>query len=194
METYGYVRVSCTDQNEERQRISLNAKGIAPQNLYIDKQSGRDFARPQYQRMLKRLQPGDLLYILSIDRLGRNYKEIQDQWRTLTKIKSVDICVIDMPLLDTRTAILSFVAENERDSIRKRQEQGIVAAKARGVRFGRPKKPVPEDFAQIIGQWERRELDMREVLRLCDMCQATFYKRLREFRAANSTKNQSGKF
>lgn len=208
METYGYVRVSCTDQNEERQRISLNAKGIAPQNLYIDKQSSKDFARPQYRQMLKRLQPGDLLYILSIDRLGRNYKEIQDQWRTLTKIKSVDICVIDMPLLDTRTAkdlmgtfiadlvlqILSFVAENERDSIRKRQEQGIEAAKARGVRFGRPKKPVPEDFAQIIGQWERRELDMREVLRLCDMCQATFYKRLREFRAANSTKNQSGKF
>ena len=112
METYGYVRVSCTDQNEERQRISLNAKGIAPQNLYIDKQSGKDFARPQYRQMLKRLQPGDLLYILSIDRLGRNYKEIQDQWRTLTKIKSVDICVID--LYSRSGAADSLVCRGER--------------------------------------------------------------------------------
>lgn len=164
MNAYGYIRVSSTDQNEDRQRVALNAKEIPPRNIYMDKQSGKDFKRPQYQRLVKELKPGDLLYILSIDRLGRNYKEIQEQWRIITKEKNADICVIDMPLLDTRTAkdlmgtfiadlvlqILSFVAESERVNIKKRQEQGIAAAKARGVRFGRPEKLIPDDFPEIV--------------------------------------------
>lgn len=200
MKIYGYIRVSSTDQNEDRQRIALNTKEVPSRNIYMDKQSGKDFARPQYQRLVKKLRPGDLLYILSIDRLGRNYKEIQEQWRILTKIKGVDICVIDMPLLDTRTAkdlmgtfiadlvlqILSFVAENERVNIKKRQEQGIAAAKARGVRFGRPEKQVPENFAQIVRKWERQEIVLSEALQLCDMSEATFYRRLREHRLATS--------
>ena len=160
MKVYGYIRVSSTDQNEDRQRIALNTKAVPPRNIYMDKQSGKDFDRPNYKRLVKKLRSGDLLYIHSIDRLGRNYKEIQEQWRVLTKIKGVDICVIDMPLLDTRTAkdlmgtfiadlvlqILSFVAENERVNIKKRQEQGIAAAKNRGVRFGRPESKVPNNF------------------------------------------------
>ncbi len=204
MNAYGYIRVSSTDQNEDRQRVALNAKEIPPRNIYMDKQSGKDFKRPQYQRLVKELKPGDLLYILSIDRLGRNYKEIQEQWRIITKEKNADICVIDMPLLDTRTAkdlmgtfiadlvlqILSFVAESERVNIRKRQEQGIAAAKARGVRFGRPEKPVPENFGEIIRKWEREELDLKDILQLCDMSDATFYRRLRKFRAAKVTKGR----
>ncbi len=204
MNAYGYIRVSSTDHNEDRQRVALNAKEIPPRNIYMDKQSGKDFKRPQYQRLVKELKPGDLLYILSIDRLGRNYKEIQEQWRIITKEKNADICVIDMPLLDTRTAkdlmgtfiadlvlqILSFVAESERVNIRKRQEQGIAAAKARGVRFGRPEKPVPENFGEIIRKWEREELDLKDILQLCDMSDATFYRRLRKFRAAKVTKGR----
>lgn len=202
MKTYGYIRVSSTDQNEDRQRVALGQKDILPRNIYMDKQSGKDFERPRYRELVKRLRPGDLLYILSIDRLGRNYKEIQEQWRILTKIKDVDICVIDMPLLDTRTAkdlmgtfiadlvlqILSFVAENERVNIKKRQEQGIAAAKAKGVRFGRPKKPVPEDFSEIVRRWERQELNIKDVLLLCGMSNATFYRRLRELRLGNIPK------
>lgn len=198
MKVYGYIRVSSTDQNEDRQRIALDANGVPTQNIFMDKLAGKDFERPQYKRLIKRLRAGDLLYILSIDRLGRNYREIQEQWRVITKERGADICVIDMPLLDTRTAkdlmgtfiadlvlqILSFVAENERANIKKRQEQGIAAAKARGIRFGRPEKPVPEDFAMIVKKWERNELDMEEVLRVCDMSGATFYRRLREHRMA----------
>ena len=192
--TYGYIRVSSTDQNEDRQRIAMEAKDVPKKNIYIDKQSGKDFERPQYKRLVRRLKAGDLLYILSIDRLGRNYKDVQEQWRVLTKEKNVDICVIDMPLLDTRTAkdlmgtfiadlvlqILSFVAENERANIKKRQEQGIAAAKARGVRFGRPEKPVPENFVEIVRQWDRQQLKTKEALRLCDMSRATFYRKIRE--------------
>ena len=191
---YGYIRVSSTDQNEDRQRIAMEAKDVPKKNIYIDKQSGKDFERPQYKRLVRRLKAGDLLYILSIDRLGRNYKDVQEQWRVLTKEKNVDICVIDMPLLDTRTAkdlmgtfiadlvlqILSFVAENERANIKKRQEQGIAAAKARGVRFGRPEKPVPENFVEIVRQWDRQQLKTKEALRLCDMSRATFYRKIRE--------------
>ena len=146
MKTYGYIRVSSTDQNEGRQLVAMNAREVPRQNLYMDKQSGKDFQRPQYKRMVKKLRPGDLLYILSIDRLGRNYKDIQEQWRVLTKEKGIDICVLDMPLLDTRNGkdlmgafiadlvlqILSFVAENERANIRSRQAEGIAAARARG--------------------------------------------------------------
>ncbi len=199
MKTYGYIRVSSTDQNEDRQRLAMRARKIPPDNIFTDKQSGKDFQRPQYRRMVKKLRPGDLLYILSIDRLGRNYREIQEQWRVQTKERGVDVCVIDMPLLDTRTAkdlmgtfiadlvlqILSFVAENERANIKKRQEQGIAAAKARGVRFGRPEKPVPGDFPEIVRKWERQELDIGGVLKLCGMSDATFYRRLKEFREEN---------
>ena len=202
MKIYGYIRVSSTDQNEDRQQMAVNAKGVPLQNVFMDKQSGKDFERPQYKRLVKRLRPGDLLYILSIDRLGRNYKEIQEQWRILTKIKNVDVCVIDMPLLDTRTAkdlmgtfiadlvlqILSFVAENERANIRQRQQQGIAAAKARGVRFGRPEKPLPEDFTQIVRKWEQKELDLQDVLEKCNISDATFYRRLRQLRVADRAK------
>ena len=202
MKIYGYIRVSSTDQNEDRQQMAVNAWGVPEQNIFMDKQSGKDFERPQYKRLVKRLRPGDLLYILSIDRLGRNYKEIQEQWRILTKIKNVDVCVIDMPLLDTRTAkdlmgtfiadlvlqILSFVAENERANIRQRQQQGIAAAKARGVRFGRPEKPLPEDFTQIVRKWEQKELGLQDVLEKCNISDATFYRRLRQLRVADCAK------
>lgn len=204
MKVYGYIRVSSADQNEDRQRRALSEQAVPPGNVYIDKQSGKDFERPQYKKLVKRIRSGDLLYILSIDRLGRDYKEVQDQWRILTKEKQADICVIDMPLLDTRTAkdligtfiadvvlqLLSFVAENERANIRKRQEQGIAAAKARGVRFGRPEKPLPVNFPEIVHRWERRELGIEEVRKLCSMSDATFYRRLRELRTANKTKGE----
>ncbi|MEY8576362.1 recombinase family protein [Oscillospiraceae bacterium 21-37] len=194
MLTYGYIRVSSTDQNEDRQKIAMDAKNVPRKNIFMDKQSGKDFERPQYKRLVRKIKRGDLLYLLSIDRLGRNYKEVQEQWRILTKDKGVDICVIDMPLLDTRTAkdlmgtfiadlvlqILSFVAENERANIKKRQAQGIAAAKARGVRFGRPEKPVPKNFVDIVRQWERHEISTPEALRLCDMSRPTFYRKIRE--------------
>lgn len=196
MNVYGYIRVSSTEQNEDRQRIAMRAKEVPAANVFMDKLSGKDFERPQYKRMVKKLRPGDLLYVKSIDRLGRNYKEIQEQWRILTKEKEVDLCVLDMPLLDTRVAkdligtfiadlvlqILSFVAESERANIKQRQEQGIAAAKARGVRFGRPEKPLPENFAQIVRKWERKELDLRIALKMCGMSDATFYRRVRELR------------
>ena len=195
---YGYVRVSTREQNEDRQMIAMREAGVPEKNIYMDKQSGKDFDRPRYKKLLQKLKKDDLLYIKSIDRLGRNYEEIQNQWRILTKEKGVDICVIDMPLLDTRRGkdlvgtflsdivlqVLSFVAENERTNIRQRQAEGIAAAKARGVRFGRPEKPIPEDFPQIVEAWERRKIPFREVLRRCDMSKATFYRRLREYQSS----------
>ncbi len=199
---YGYVRVSSTDQNEDRQMIALSEAGVDSKNIFIDKQSGKDFERPRYKRMLKKLRSGDLLYILSIDRLGRNYEEIQRQWRVLTKEIGVDICVIDMPLLDTRNGkdlmgtfiadlvlqILSFVAQNERENIKKRQAQGIAAAKAKGVKFGRPEKDVPDNFENIIKEWEEKRLLFSEVLKICNMSEATFYRRLREYRLIHGDK------
>ena len=196
MEIYGYVRVSSTDQNEERQLIALREKGVDDKNVYMDKQSGKDFDRPQYKKLLRKMKQGDLLYILSIDRLGRNYEEIQSQWRVLTKEKGIDICVIDMPLLDTRQGkdlmgtfiadlvlqILSFVAQSERENIRKRQEQGIAAAKAKGVKFGRPEKEVPDNFARLVSDWEKKKIPLSEILKQCDMSEAAFYRRLREHR------------
>ncbi len=193
---YGYVRVSSTDQNEDRQMIALSEVGVPQKNIFMDKMSGKDFERPQYQKLLKKLKPGDLLYVLSIDRLGRNYEEIQKQWRIITKEKNVDICVIDMPLLDTRQGkdlmgtfiadlvlqILSFVAQSERENIKKRQAEGIAAAKAKGVRFGRPEKDIPENFDSLIKQWELKKLPLSEVLKQCNMSEATFYRRLREYR------------
>ncbi len=199
---YGYVRVSSTDQNEDRQLDAMHEVGVSETNIYVDKQSGKDFERPQYKKLVKKLQPGDLLYILSIDRLGRNYEEIQKHWRILTKESGVDICVIDMPLLDTRNGkdlmgtfiadlvlqILSFVAQNERENIKKRQAEGIAAAKARGVPFGRPTVAAPDDFAKIIKAWEKKQLSIAEVLKQCNMSESTFYRRLREYRLLNTAK------
>lgn len=193
---YGYVRVSSTDQNETRQLVALRERGISEKNIFVDKQSGKDFERPQYKRLMKILAPGDLLYILSIDRLGRNYQEIQDQWHILTKEKQVDICVVDMPLLDTRQGkdlmgtfiadlvlqILSFVAQSEHENIKRRQEQGVAAAKARGVRFGRPEIRQPEDFSYIVQQWEGKYITLQQALIQCQMSQATFYRRVRQHR------------
>ncbi|MBR1853794.1 MAG: recombinase family protein [Lachnospiraceae bacterium] len=193
---YGYVRVSSVDQNEDRQMISMREVGVEENNIYIDKQSGKDFNRPQYKKLQKKLHTGDLLYILSIDRLGRNYEEIQHQWRILTKEIGVDICVLDMPLLDTRNGkdlmgtfiadlvlqILSFVADNERNNIRKRQEEGIAAAKAKGVRFGRPEILMPPDFGEIVRRWEMGNMTFEEARGECEMSQATFYRRLKEYR------------
>lgn len=194
--TYGYVRVSSKDQNEDRQLTALQELKIARRNIYIDKQSGKDFDRLQYQRLVRRMQRDDLLYIKSIDRLGRNYTEIQEQWSKLTKEKGVDIVVLDMPLLDTRRGkdlmgtflsdivlqVLSFAAENERTNIRQRQAEGIAAAKARGVRFGRPQLLVLENFEQTVRSWERKEISVREAVRRCGMSEATFYRRLKEYR------------
>lgn len=191
---YGYVRVSCTDQNEERQLIAMRAKKVPPGNTYTDKLSGKDFNRPQYNKMLGILRKGDLLYIMSIDRLGRNYEEIQAQWRSLTKDIGIDICVIDMPLLDTRSGkdllgtfiadlvlqILSFVAQNERDNIRKRQAQGIAAARARGIHLGRPAKELPENFETMIKQWETHTRSLTDILQECGLSKSTFYRRMRE--------------
>lgn len=195
-EIYGYVRVSSTDQNEDRQILEMQRLKIKKKNIYIDKQSGKDFNRPSYQRLLGKLKKGDLLYVKSIDRLGRNYKEIQDQWRVLTKEMEVDVVVIDMPLLDTRVykdlmgtfiadlvlQVLSFVAENERVNIRKRQEEGIKAAKFKGVMFGRPMIKVPDNFGILVKQWERGHIRAEDVAKECDMSIATFYRRLREYR------------
>ncbi|MEY8392329.1 recombinase family protein [Lachnospiraceae bacterium 45-W7] len=196
---YGYIRVSSKDQNEERQMMAMRRTGVQRANIFIDKQSGKGFERPQYLKMKELLREGDLLYILSIDRLGRNYEEIQNQWRILTKDIKADICVIDMPLLDTRNGkdlmgtfiadlvlqILSFVAENERMNIRKRQEQGIAAAKANGVKFGRPETPVPDNFGEIVKKWEKGKLKFAEAVQECGMSQSTFYRRLREYRVQN---------
>ena len=199
---YGYVRVSSIDQNEDRQLIVMDENNVPSKNIYVDKQSGKDFERPQYKKLVKKLKPGDLIYILSIDRLGRNYEDIQKQWRILTKDIGIDICVIDMPLLDTRNGkdlmgtfiadlvlqILSFVAQNERENIKKRQAQGIAAAKAKGVKFGRPEKDIPNDFGKMIKEWEQKRLPFVEVLKLCNMSEATFYRRLREYRLLHGDK------
>lgn len=199
--TYGYVRVSSTDQNEDRQLVALRKCKVAEENIYVDKQSGKDFMRPKYLELSEKLCQGDLLYILSIDRLGRNYEEIQKQWRLLTKDIGADICVIDMPLLDTRQGkdlmgtfiadlvlqILSFVAQNERENIRRRQMEGIAVAKARGVRFGRPGIASPGDFGQVVEMWEKKQLTFQEAAGQCHMSKATFYRRLREYRLAGGT-------
>ena len=187
--TYGYIRVSSTDQNEARQLAALRDRGIPRGKIYTDRQSGKDFQRPQYQRLLKRLRPGDLLCVLSIDRLGRNYGEILEQWRTLTKEMLVDVCVFDMPLLDTRSGkdlmgtfiadltlqILSFVAQKERENIHQRQAEGIAEAKKRGVRFGRP-------FSIVVSQWESGLISFEDALETTGLSYGTFYRRLRAHR------------
>ena len=186
---YGYIRVSTREQNEDRQRLALAALPVPEENIYMDKQSGKDFARPQYRRLVRRLRRDDLLYVKSIDRLGRNYSEILEQWRMLTKDKGVDIAGLDMPLLDTRRGkdlmgtflsdivlqVLSFVAENERDNIRKRQAEGIAAAKARGVRFGRPPQPHPNKLPPHNNAWRGQKITLRQAARACGMPTGTFY-------------------
>lgn len=202
MATYGYVRVSSREQNEDRQLDALREMEIAKRNIFIDKQSGKDFERPQYKRLIRKVKREDLIYIKSIDRLGRNYSEIQEQWRFLTKEKGADIVVLDMPLLDTRRGkdlmgtflsdivlqVLSFAAENERTNIRQRQAEGIAAAKARGVRFGRPQINMPEYFGKTVRSWERKEITVEEAVRRCGVSESTFYRRLREYRAERRVK------
>lgn len=192
---YGYVRVSSTDQNEDRQMMALNKVNVLEKNIYMDKLSGKDFNRPQYKKLVRKLKPGDLLYILSIDRLGRNYEEIQNQWRILTKEIGIDICVLDMPLLDTRNGkdlmgtfiadlvlqILSFVAQSERENIRKRQQEGIAAARAKGVKFGRPPLPLPENFHEIHQAWRNKKMTLRQAAETCGMPEGTFYGKARKF-------------
>ncbi|MDE6903098.1 MAG: recombinase family protein [Lachnospiraceae bacterium] len=194
---YGYVRVSTVDQNEDRQLIAMQELSIPPQNLIVEKQSGKNFDRPQYKKLVKRLQPDDLLYIKSIDRLGRNYGEILEQWRILTKEKGIDIVVLDMPLLDTRRGkdlmgtflsdivlqVLSFVAENERTNIRKRQAEGIAAAKARGVRFGRPLAVLPENFYEVCAAWKNHDITLANAAKACNMPESTFYDRAKQVTA-----------
>ncbi len=201
-QAYGYARVSSAEQNEARQLIALREARVPGGHIFVDKQSGKDFERPAYRKLIRRLKQGDLLYVLSIDRLGRNYDEIQKQWRIVTKEIGADICVIDMPLLDTRRSkdllgtfvadlvlqVLSFAAHNERDNIRKRQAEGIAAARARGVHLGRPNKALPPDFPEIVKQWEKKKLPIGEILRRCGMCESTFYKKLREYRLSAGSK------
>ena len=185
---YGYVRVSTREQNEDRQLLALNERQVPEKNIYMDKQSGKDFNRPRYRKLLKKLRHRDLLYIKSIDRLGRNYEEILEQWRVLTKEKGIDIVVLDMPLLDTRRGrdlmgtflsdivlqVLSFVAENERKNIRERQKEGIEAARLRAP------KPEPENFDQVYGQWLAKRISGEEAARLCNFSVPTFYRRAKK--------------
>ncbi|GHU57412.1 resolvase [Clostridia bacterium] len=197
MATYGYVRVSAADQNADRQLFAMGELHIPRECVFTDKQSGKDFDRPAYGKLLRKLRPGDLLYIQSIDRLGRNYEEIQRQWRVITKEAGADIAVIDMPLLDTRGGrdlmgtfisdlvlqILSFVAHSERESIKKRQAEGIAAAKLRGVVLGRPAAVLPGDFGRLVRALEDGEMTLAEVLAACGgVSRATFYRRLAEYR------------
>ena len=189
MNIYSYIRVSSKDQNEDRQLAAMHGIGVKDEFIFIDKRSGKDFERPQYKKLLKKIKPGDLLMIQSIDRLGRNYADVQQQWRVLTKEKGVDICVLDMPLLDTRQGkdlmgtfiadlvlqILSFVAQSERENIRRRQAQGIAAAMARGVKFGRPALPLPENFYEIHRAWRAKEITLKQAAAACGMPVGTFY-------------------
>ncbi len=186
--TYGYVRVSSNDQNEDRQMIVMRELHIDEKDVFVDKQSGKDFNRPQYKKLLRKIKKDDLLFVKSIDRLGRNYEEILQQWRILTKDKGIDIVVLDMPLLDTRRGkdlmgtflsdivlqVLSFVAENERVNIRQRQAEGIAAAKAKGIKFGRPPQPLPDNFHSIYQQWKNKQITGTFAAKQCGMPLSTF--------------------
>ena len=192
---YGYIRVSTREQNEDRQLLALRRAGIPEENIYLEKRSGKDFDRPQYKKLIRKMKKDDLLYIKSIDRLGRNYAEILEQWRMLTKDKGIDIVVLDMPLLDTRRGkdlmgtflsdivlqVLSFVAENERTNIRQRQAEGIAAAKAKGVRFGRVPKPLPENFHAVYRRWKSGEITGTAAAKECGMPLSTFRYRAQRF-------------
>lgn len=186
---YGYVRVSSKEQNEARQLDALHEQGIEDCNIYMDKQSGKDFNRPKYKTLYRKLGKGDILYVKSIDRMGRNYDEIIQEWRRITRFREADIVVLDMPLLDTRRGkdlmgtflsdivlqVLSFVAENERTNIKQRQAEGIAAAKARGVKFGRPPLPIPQNFYQMHKDWRAGKITIEEAAKACNMCPKTFY-------------------
>ena len=183
------MRVSSKEQNEDRQRIALIEMGVSEKNIYMDKQSGKDFERKQYKKLLRKLDEKSVLFIKSIDRLGRNYSDLNEQWRIITKEKKADIVVIDMPILDTRReknllgtfisdivlALLSYVAENERINIKQRQAEGIAAAKARGVKFGRPPIPIPDNFYQMHKEWRAGKITIDEAAKACGMCAKTFY-------------------
>lgn len=185
---YGYMRVSSREQNEDRQRIALLKMGVPERNIYMDKQSGKDFERKQYRKLLQKLGKNSVLYVKSIDRLGRNYKDLNEQWRIITKEKCADIVVIDMPILDTRQeknllgtlisdivlALLSYVAENERMNIRQRQAEGIAAAKARGVKFGRPPLPLPDNFYEIHKRWRAKKITLKQAAKACNLAETTF--------------------
>ena len=194
MAVYGYIRVSTGDQNTARQFVAMEKLNIPKKNLFVDKQSGKNFDRPAYKKLLRKMKESDLLYIKSIDRLGRNYEEIQEQWRLLTKEKRIDIVVIDMSLLDTRNGkdllgtfisdvvlqILSFVAQNERENIRLRQAEGIAAAKANGVKFGRPEIPLPDNFSEVHQAWRNKKMTLQQAAKACEMPVGTFYSKARK--------------
>lgn len=196
---YGYVRVSSKDQNEDRQLIAMREKNVEHKNIYIDKLSGKNFDRPAYQKLIRKIKKGDCLIVKSIDRLGRNYKDIMEEWRIITKQIGADIVIIDMPLLDTTIGkdlmgtfisdivlqLLSFVAENERDSIRRRQAEGIAAAKLRGVKFGNKVKELPENFPQLYQQWKNKQLRFDEFVKKCDVASSTLYKKIKEYKSKN---------
>lgn len=201
---YGYVRVSSRDQNIERQMISLKEFGVKKEDIYIDKQSGKDFNRPAYRRMMRKIKSGDIIITKSIDRLGRNYEEIKEQWRIITKKKGADIIIQDMPLLDTTKTkdllgsfisdvvlqLLSFVAENERNNIRTRQAEGIAAAKAKGIKFGKPAIPMPENFPELYCRWEKGDITILEFADICNMGRSTMYSRIQEYRDFHKKEEQ----
>lgn len=190
---YGYVRVSSRDQREERQMLAMHGMRIPDSHIYVDKQSGKDFNRPQYQKLLRKIKADDVVFVQSIDRLGRNYQDIIAQWKRITRDKKADIVVLDMPLLDTRRdkdlmgtflsdvvlALLSYVSENERVNIRQRQAEGIAAAKARGVKFGRPPKAIPGNFHAVHQTWRAKKLTVRQAARACQMPTSTFFDKVR---------------
>ena len=192
---YGYMRCSSREQNEDRQLIALKEMGVPEKQIYMDKQSGKDFNRPQYKRLLRKLDNNSVLFVKSIDRLGRNYADLNEQWRIITKEKGADIVVIDMPILDTRRdknllgtfisdivlALLSYVAENERINIKQRQAEGIAAAKARGVKFGRPSIPLPENFYEVHKQWRDKKLTLKQAAIACNLAASTFFDKAKEF-------------
>jgi len=204
MSIFGYVRVSDASQNEDRQMISMAKQGVLAKNIYLDKQSGKDFERKAYRAMLKRLRPGDTIILHSLDRLGRDYTAILDQWQFITKNRGADIVVLDMPLLDTREKdrdltgrlisdivlqLLSYCSQKERENIRKRQAEGIAVAKARGVRFCRPCAEFPENFDELMNKWERGALEFEELLEQCGVSRSTFYKYLAMWRIRQGQKN-----
>ena len=194
MSVYGYIRVSSREQNEDRQLVAMGKAHVPRRNIFMDKQSGKDFNRPQFKRLMKKIRPNDLIIVKSIDRLGRNYREIQEQWKLITVERKVDIYVIDMPMLDTRReknllgtfisdlvlTLLSYVAENERVNIRQRQAEGIAAAKARGVQFGRRPTELPDNFEEVRHRWLRKEITVTQAAKECGMPQTTFYERARK--------------
>lgn len=196
---YGYVRVSTREQKEDRQLIAISERGVAAKNIFVDKQSGKDFNRENYIKLMKKLKKGDVLVIKSIDRLGRNYNEIIEQWRIITKVKNADIAVIDMPILDTTKnkdllgtlisdlvlQLLSYVAENERKNIRQRQAEGIAAAKIRGVKFGRPKKYKAEDYVELYERFKRKEITQKQAMQIMGVCQVTYYRVINEIKNMN---------